>query len=47
MKPNPPRRPSIIFFIVDQMGAKWLEAAMDNIRDGPIADYVLVPCSEV
>lgn len=28
-------RPNIIFFMVDQMGAKWLEAAMNGICDLP------------
>ena len=28
-------KPNIIFFMVDQMGAKWLEAAMDGICDLP------------
>lgn len=34
-KPNPPLRANIIFFMVDQMGAKWLETAMDGICDLP------------
>ena len=28
-------RPNVIFFMVDQMGAKWLEAAMDGICQLP------------
>ena len=28
-------QPNIIFFMVDQLAAKWLEAAMDGIRDLP------------
>ncbi len=28
-------KPNIIFFMVDQMGAKWLEAAMDGVCDLP------------
>jgi len=28
-------KPNVIFFMVDQMGAKWLEAAMDGICDLP------------
>ena len=28
-------KPNVIFFMVDQMGAKWLEAAMNGICDLP------------
>ncbi len=28
-------KPNLIFFMVDQMGAKWLEAAMNDICDLP------------
>ena len=31
----PQNKPNIIFFMVDQMGAKWLEAAMNGICDLP------------
>ena len=28
-------KPNVIFFMVDQMGAKWLEEAMNGICDLP------------
>ena len=35
MERNIPNKPNVIFFMVDQMGAKWLEAAMNGICDLP------------
>ena len=35
MSMNSNNKPNVIFFMVDQMGAKWLEAAMNGICDLP------------